>query len=87
MESGSTRRHCAAKQSSATLEDVGGLDENNVRLRVNGQRYNPLRFVDDIILVTPSISEAERMLTDVDDVCAEIGLQLILTKTVFMRNG
>ncbi|EPB71312.1 hypothetical protein ANCCEY_09600 [Ancylostoma ceylanicum] len=31
--------------------------------------------------------QAERMLADFDDACGKIGLQLNLTKTMFMRNG
>ncbi|EYC15640.1 hypothetical protein Y032_0036g3267 [Ancylostoma ceylanicum] len=56
-------------------------------VRVDGRLLHHLRFADDIILITPSISQAERMLADFDDACGKIGLQLNLTKTMFMRNG
>ncbi|KAE9416518.1 hypothetical protein Angca_002583, partial [Angiostrongylus cantonensis] len=46
-----------------------------------------LRFADDIVLVTPDISQAERMLADFDKACGKIGLRLNLTKTMFMKNG
>ncbi|VDO18898.1 unnamed protein product [Heligmosomoides polygyrus] len=37
--------------------------------------------------LTPSISQAERMLADFNNVCWNAGLQLNLTKTMLMRNG
>ncbi|KAE9419057.1 hypothetical protein Angca_003396, partial [Angiostrongylus cantonensis] len=46
-----------------------------------------LRFGDDIILIKPNISEAERMLADFDKTCGKIGLRLNRTKTMFMSNG
>ncbi|EYC04560.1 hypothetical protein Y032_0087g2080 [Ancylostoma ceylanicum] len=56
-------------------------------VRVDGWLLQHLRFADDIVLITPNISQAERMLADFDDACGKIGLQLNLTKTMFMRNG
>ncbi|KAK6727658.1 hypothetical protein RB195_005384 [Necator americanus] len=35
----------------------------------------------------PGISQAERVLTEFDETCGRIGLQLNLRKTMFMRNG
>ncbi|KAK6739356.1 hypothetical protein RB195_021029 [Necator americanus] len=54
-------------------------------VRVDGGQLHHLRFADGIVLITPSISQAERMLTEFDETC--IGLQLNLRKTMFMRNG
>ncbi|KAK6725992.1 hypothetical protein RB195_004362 [Necator americanus] len=51
------------------------------------QRCSSNRFADDILLITPSIGQAERMLTEFDETCGCIGLQLNLQKTMFMRNG
>ncbi|XGW34883.1 hypothetical protein V3C99_018713 [Haemonchus contortus] len=42
---------------------------------------------DDIVLITPNIEQAERMLAEFDSDCGKIGLRLNLTKTMFMRNG
>ncbi|VDO75717.1 unnamed protein product [Heligmosomoides polygyrus] len=56
-------------------------------VKVDGQQLHHLRFADDIVLITPSISQAERVLADFDRVCGNVGLQLNLTKTMFMRNG
>ncbi|KAK6758649.1 hypothetical protein RB195_016088 [Necator americanus] len=47
----------------------------------------PLRFADDIVLITPSISQAERMLTEFDETCGCIGLQLNLQKKMLTLNG
>ncbi|VDP57706.1 unnamed protein product, partial [Heligmosomoides polygyrus] len=59
----------------------------DLRSVVDGRQLHHLRFADDIVLITPSISQAERMLADFDRVCGNVGLQLNLTKTIFMRNG
>ncbi|KAK6761683.1 hypothetical protein RB195_022677 [Necator americanus] len=56
-------------------------------VKVDGRQLHHLRFADDIVLITSSISQAERMLTDFDETCGCIGLQLNLQKTMFMRNG
>ncbi|EPB80109.1 hypothetical protein ANCCEY_00797 [Ancylostoma ceylanicum] len=56
-------------------------------VRANGWLLHHLRFADDIVLITPNISQAERILADFDDACGKIGLQLNLTETMFMRNG
>ncbi|KAE9420151.1 hypothetical protein Angca_008919, partial [Angiostrongylus cantonensis] len=46
-----------------------------------------LRSADDIVLMAPNISQAERMLADFDKACGKIGLRLNLKKTMFMKNG
>ncbi|EYC10878.1 hypothetical protein Y032_0053g2348 [Ancylostoma ceylanicum] len=77
-----------AEVEEPTLEDVmRRLEWDNMGVRVDGRLLHHLRFADDIVLITPSISQAERMLADFDDACGKIGLQLNLTKTMFMRNG
>ncbi|KAE9416164.1 hypothetical protein Angca_009176, partial [Angiostrongylus cantonensis] len=45
-----------------------------------------LRFADDIVVITPDISQAERMLADSDKACGNLDLRLNLTKTMFMKN-
>uniref|UniRef100_A0A0K0DG54 Reverse transcriptase domain-containing protein n=1 Tax=Angiostrongylus cantonensis TaxID=6313 RepID=A0A0K0DG54_ANGCA len=45
-----------------------------------------LHFADDIVLITPDISQAEDMLADFDKACGKIGLRLNLKKTMFMKN-
>ncbi|KAE9412757.1 hypothetical protein Angca_008713, partial [Angiostrongylus cantonensis] len=46
-----------------------------------------LCFADDIVLITPDISQAERMLAGFDKAYGKIGLRLNLKKTMFMKNG
>ncbi|KAK6734421.1 hypothetical protein RB195_017920 [Necator americanus] len=63
------------------------LEWDYVGVKVDGRQLHHLRFADDIVLITRSISQAERMLTEFDETCGRIGLQLNLQKTMFMRNG
>ncbi|KAK6755583.1 hypothetical protein RB195_014136 [Necator americanus] len=63
------------------------LEWDDIGVKVDGRQLHHLRFADDIVLVTPSINHAERMLTEFDETCGCISLQLNLQKTMFMRNG
>ncbi|KAK6748226.1 hypothetical protein RB195_001071 [Necator americanus] len=73
---------------TATLKNtMRKLDWDDMGVKVDGWQLHHLRFADDIVLITPSISQAERMLTEFDETCGCIGLQLNLNKTMFMRNG
>ncbi|KAK6762585.1 hypothetical protein RB195_023346 [Necator americanus] len=73
---------------TATLENaMRKLEWDDMGVKVDGRQLHHLRFADDMVLVTPSISQAERMLTEFDETCGCIGLQLNLQKTMFMRNG
>uniref|UniRef100_A0A0K0DED9 Reverse transcriptase domain-containing protein n=1 Tax=Angiostrongylus cantonensis TaxID=6313 RepID=A0A0K0DED9_ANGCA len=63
------------------------LDWDNMGVKINGRQLHHLRFADDIVLMTPDISQAARMLADFDKACGKIGLRLNLTKTMFMKNG
>ncbi|VDO66633.1 unnamed protein product [Heligmosomoides polygyrus] len=49
------------------------------------RQLHNLRFADDIVLITPSISQPERMLADFNLVCRNVGLQPNVKKTMFMR--
>ncbi|VDM59234.1 unnamed protein product [Angiostrongylus costaricensis] len=57
------------------------LEWDNIGMKIDGRQLHHTRFADDIVLVIPSISQAERMLADFDKACGK------LTKTMFMRNG
>ncbi|KAK6732637.1 hypothetical protein RB195_016789 [Necator americanus] len=73
---------------TAILENaMRKLEWDDMRVKVDGRQLHHLRFADDIVLVTPSISQAGRMLNEFDETCECIGLQLDLQKTMFMRNG
>ncbi|VDO91809.1 unnamed protein product [Heligmosomoides polygyrus] len=63
------------------------LEWEDMGVKVDGRQLYHLRLADDIVLITPSISQAERLLADFDRVCGNVGLQLNLTKTMLMRNG
>ncbi|KAK6737388.1 hypothetical protein RB195_019846 [Necator americanus] len=72
---------------TATLENaMRKLEWDDMGVKIDGRQLHHLRFADDIVLITPSISQAERMLTEFDETCGYIGLQLNLQKMMFMRN-
>ncbi|KAK6746471.1 hypothetical protein RB195_012520 [Necator americanus] len=56
-------------------------------VKVDGRQLHYFCFAVDIVVISSSISKAERMLTEFDEICGCIGLQLNLQKTMFMRNG
>ncbi len=76
------------KLFTATLENVmRDLEWDGKGVKVDGRQLHHLRFADDIVFITPTISQAEQMLAEFDGACGKIGLRLNLTKTMFMRNG
>uniref|UniRef100_A0A0K0DNH3 Reverse transcriptase domain-containing protein n=1 Tax=Angiostrongylus cantonensis TaxID=6313 RepID=A0A0K0DNH3_ANGCA len=76
------------KKEMATLDNVmRTLEWYNMGVKIDGRQIHHLRFADDIVLITPDISQAERMLGDFDKACGKIGLGLNLKKTMFMENG
>ncbi|KAE9412688.1 hypothetical protein Angca_008687, partial [Angiostrongylus cantonensis] len=76
------------KLFTATLQNVmRTLEWDNIGVKIDGRQIHHLRFADDIVLITPDISQAERMLADFDKACGKIGLRLNLKKTMFTKNG
>uniref|UniRef100_A0A0K0D6N4 Reverse transcriptase domain-containing protein n=1 Tax=Angiostrongylus cantonensis TaxID=6313 RepID=A0A0K0D6N4_ANGCA len=63
------------------------LEWDNMGVKIDGWQVHHLRFADEIVLITPDISQVERMLADFDKACGKIGLRLNLKKTMFMKNG
>uniref|UniRef100_A0A0K0DFB7 Reverse transcriptase domain-containing protein n=1 Tax=Angiostrongylus cantonensis TaxID=6313 RepID=A0A0K0DFB7_ANGCA len=63
------------------------LEWDNMGVKIDGRQIHHLRFADDIVLITPAISQAERMFADFDKACGKIGLRLNLRKKMFMKNG
>ncbi|VDP38868.1 unnamed protein product [Heligmosomoides polygyrus] len=63
------------------------LEWEDMGVKVDVRHLHHLRFANDIALITPSISEAERVLADFDRVCGNVGLLLNLRKAMLMRNG
>ncbi|KAK6728472.1 hypothetical protein RB195_005856 [Necator americanus] len=66
---------------AATLENaIRNLEWGDMEVKVGGRQLHHLRFADDIVLITPSIGQAERMLTEFNETCGCIGLQLNLQR-------
>ncbi|XGW03222.1 hypothetical protein V3C99_014876 [Haemonchus contortus] len=63
------------------------LEWKDLRVKVDDRLLHHLLFADDIMVITPNIEQAERMLAEFDSACEKIGLRLKLTKTMFMKNG
>ncbi|VDM60855.1 unnamed protein product [Angiostrongylus costaricensis] len=63
------------------------LEWDNMGVKIDGRQLHHLRFADDIVLITPNISQAQHMLHNFDKACGKICLQLNLTKMMFMKNG
>ncbi|KAK6749247.1 hypothetical protein RB195_001696 [Necator americanus] len=73
---------------TATFENAMlKLEWDDMGVKVDGRQLHHLLFAGDIVLITPTINQAERMLTEFDETCGCIGLQLNLQRTMFMRNG
>ncbi|KAK6744516.1 hypothetical protein RB195_011314 [Necator americanus] len=60
------------------------LEWDEMGAKDDGRQLHYLRFVDDIVLITFS-SQAERTLTEFDETCGCIDLQLNLLKTMFTQ--
>ncbi|VDM58419.1 unnamed protein product [Angiostrongylus costaricensis] len=63
------------------------LEWDNTGVKIDGRQLHHLRFANYIVLITTSITQAERMLVDFDKLSGKIGLRFNLTKMMFMRNG
>ncbi|KAE9412806.1 hypothetical protein Angca_004604, partial [Angiostrongylus cantonensis] len=76
------------KLFTAILQNVMlTLEWDNMGVKIDGRQLDHLRFADDIVLITPDISQAERMLADFNKAYGKIGLRLNLKITIFMENG
>uniref|UniRef100_A0A0K0D289 Reverse transcriptase domain-containing protein n=1 Tax=Angiostrongylus cantonensis TaxID=6313 RepID=A0A0K0D289_ANGCA len=63
------------------------LEWDNMGVKIDGWQIHHVRFADDIVLITPDISQAERMPSDFDKACGKVGFRLNLKKTMFMKKG
>uniref|UniRef100_A0A0K0D223 Reverse transcriptase domain-containing protein n=1 Tax=Angiostrongylus cantonensis TaxID=6313 RepID=A0A0K0D223_ANGCA len=76
------------KLLTATHQNVmRTLEWDNMGVKIDGLQIHHLRFADDIVHITPDISQAEPMLADFDKACGMIGLRLNIKKTMFIKNG
>uniref|UniRef100_A0A7I4YKB3 Reverse transcriptase domain-containing protein n=1 Tax=Haemonchus contortus TaxID=6289 RepID=A0A7I4YKB3_HAECO len=58
------------KATSAALENImRHLEWEDLGVKVDGRFLHHLRFADDIVLITPNIEQAERMLAEFDSAC------------------
>uniref|UniRef100_A0A7I4Z4F7 Reverse transcriptase domain-containing protein n=1 Tax=Haemonchus contortus TaxID=6289 RepID=A0A7I4Z4F7_HAECO len=64
------------------------MEQEGMEVKV-GRRalLHHFRFADDIVLITPNIEQAERMLAEFDSACGKTGSRLKLPTTIFMKNG
>uniref|UniRef100_A0A7I4Z701 Reverse transcriptase domain-containing protein n=1 Tax=Haemonchus contortus TaxID=6289 RepID=A0A7I4Z701_HAECO len=62
------------------------LECEDLGVKVDGRYLHHLRFADDVVLITPNMERAERMLVEIDSAFGKIGLRLNLTKAMFMKN-
>ncbi|VDM63950.1 unnamed protein product [Angiostrongylus costaricensis] len=76
----------AEREEEEVMKVLDSQCVNKNFIRTFRHLHYPL-FVADIVLITPTISQAEYMLTDFDKACGKMGLRLNLTKTMFMKNG
>uniref|UniRef100_A0A7I4XUU8 Reverse transcriptase domain-containing protein n=1 Tax=Haemonchus contortus TaxID=6289 RepID=A0A7I4XUU8_HAECO len=61
------------------------LEWGDLGVKVDGRYLHHLCIADDVVLITPNIEQAERMLAEFDNACGKIGLRLNLTETMFMK--
>uniref|UniRef100_A0A7I4Z238 Reverse transcriptase domain-containing protein n=1 Tax=Haemonchus contortus TaxID=6289 RepID=A0A7I4Z238_HAECO len=71
--------------SSALERITRHLEREDLGVKVDGRYPHPLCFADDIVLITPNIEQAKRMLAESDSACGKIGLRLNLTKMMSMK--
>ncbi|KAK6738616.1 hypothetical protein RB195_020620 [Necator americanus] len=64
-----TVRHLQALYKTTLENAMRKFEWDDMGVNFDGRQLHHLRFADDIVLVTPSISQAERMLTEFDETC------------------
>ena len=64
----------------------GMLEWSGKGLNIDGLNLTDLRFADDIALLSDSLQDIKKMLEDLQEVCAQVGLKMNISKTKFMTN-
>uniref|UniRef100_A0A8D2JA97 Reverse transcriptase domain-containing protein n=1 Tax=Varanus komodoensis TaxID=61221 RepID=A0A8D2JA97_VARKO len=64
-----------------------GLDESSVGIKIAGRNINNLRYADDTTLMAESEEELKRLLMQVKEESAKVGLKLNIKKTKIMASG
>jgi hypothetical protein len=73
------------KLFTACLEKIfRSIDWTEKGINVNGERFNHLRFADDIIIITDNLNNIESMLKDLDIASRNCGLKMNMGKTKIM---
>ncbi|KAK6764679.1 hypothetical protein RB195_024851 [Necator americanus] len=62
-----------------------GRLQHDMEVNIDGRHLHHLRFADDIVLITTSINQAERMLAEFDETCREINMMNDLTSELGRR--
>ncbi|KAK6761033.1 hypothetical protein RB195_022195 [Necator americanus] len=79
VESFETTKRRLSLELMPTLENaMRKLEWDDMGVKVDGRELHHLCFTDDIVPTTPNISQAEGMLTEFDETCECIDLQLNL---------
>ena len=55
-------------------------------VNINGERFNHLRFADDIIIISESLEEMETMLRELAEASEKSGLKMNMQKTKIMTS-
>ncbi|WP_265430092.1 RNA-directed DNA polymerase, partial [Klebsiella pneumoniae] len=75
------------KLFTACLEGIfRKLDWENAGLRINGENLNHLRFADDIVLLSESPAEMQKMLEELQSESLAVGLKINMNKSKVMIN-
>ena len=64
----------------------GMLEWSGKGLNIDGLNLTDPRFADDIALFSDNLQDIRKMLEDLQQVCAQIGLKINISKTKFMTN-
>ncbi|KAK6755352.1 hypothetical protein RB195_013994 [Necator americanus] len=86
LSDGKPARSCCCIRSAALENLMRGMEWDDMGVKVDRMHLHYLRFADDIVLMTTSINQAERMLAEFSEMCRRIGLQLNPDKTTFVKN-
>ena len=75
------------KLFTACLESIfRSLDWENKGININGERFNHLRFADDIVCIEDNLDEIENMLRELAEASKKCGLKMNMQKTKIVRN-
>ena len=76
------------KLFNAALEEImRKLDWGSKGVNIDGERLNPLRFADDIVLLTEDGQDLEEMMNDLNAESNKVGLKINMKKTKVMFNS